>query len=161
VTHPDATRYFMTIPEAARLVLQAQALSDGGELFVLEMGEPVKIMDLARKMITLSGADAEIVFDGLRPGEKLHEALTHDDHELLPTGCEKVLRINALPRIADDLESGIDALIEQARSAHCAESVSSLAALVSDYAPYAAQAHCDDETASSQGVVTSATARAL
>jgi len=139
VTHPDVTRYFMTIPEAARLVLQAQALSDGGELFVLEMGEPLRILDLARKMITLSGARAEIVFDGLRPGEKLHEVLTHGDHQLVATGCAKILRLNALPLVATDFEYRVGALIDSARSAALPDTVAALAALVPDYTPSVAE----------------------
>lgn len=94
VTDPEVTRYFMTIPEAARLVLQAQALGAPGDIFVLEMGEPVKIVDLARKMIALSGVPADIEFIGLRAGEKLHEVLTTDLEKLLPTEREKVLRVD-------------------------------------------------------------------
>jgi FlaA1/EpsC-like NDP-sugar epimerase len=93
VTDPDVTRYFMTIPEAARLVLQAQAIGHTGDVFVLEMGEPVKIVDLARKMIALSGVPADIEFVGLRPGEKLHESLVHEDESLEPSGCENILRV--------------------------------------------------------------------
>lgn len=93
VTHPDVTRYFMTIPEAARLVLQAQAIGSAGDIFVLEMGEPVKIADVARKMIALSGVPADIEFVGLRPGEKLHEVLVSDAERLVPTGREKILRV--------------------------------------------------------------------
>jgi FlaA1/EpsC-like NDP-sugar epimerase len=94
VTDPDVTRYFMTIPEAARLVLQAQAIGETGDIFVLEMGEPVKIVDLARKMIALSGVPADIEFVGLRPGEKLHESLVHEHETLEPTSREKILRVN-------------------------------------------------------------------
>jgi len=112
VTDPEATRYFMTIPEAARLVLQAQAISSGGDLMVLEMGEPVKIVDLARKMITLSGSNAKIEFTGLRPAEKLHEVLVHDTEGLIPTKAEKILRVNALPLLPPGFGADIERLIE-------------------------------------------------
>jgi len=81
VTHPDITRYFMLIPEACELVLQAGAIGSGGEIFILDMGEPIKIVDLAEKMIELSGREGEIdiIFSGLRPGEKLYEELLIDD----------------------------------------------------------------------------------
>jgi dTDP-glucose 4,6-dehydratase len=75
VTHPDVTRYFMTIPEACQLVVQAGAIGRPGEVLILDMGEPVRILDVARHMIELSGRDIEIVFTGLREGEKLHEDL--------------------------------------------------------------------------------------
>ncbi len=94
VTHPDMTRYFMTIPEAAQLVLEASSKAKGGEIFVLEMGKPVRIVDLARQLIELSGlrpdVDIRIEFTGIRPGEKLYEELhTHEEHTL-PGGHEKV-----------------------------------------------------------------------
>jgi len=93
VTDPEVTRYFMTIPEAARLVLQAQAIGNPGDIFVLEMGEPVKIVDLARKMVALSGVPADIEFVGLRPGEKLHESLVHEHETLTPTSRKNILRV--------------------------------------------------------------------
>lgn len=93
VTDPDVTRYFMTIAEAARLVLQAQAIGRTGDIFVLEMGEPVRIVDLATKMIALSGVPADIEYVGLRPGEKLHESLVQEHESLEPTGADKIHRV--------------------------------------------------------------------
>lgn len=93
VTHPDITRYFMSIPEAAQLVLQAGLMGQGGEIFVLDMGEPVKIAELAKLMIRLSGADVDrirIEYTGLRPGEKLYEELLADDESTLPTPHPKL-----------------------------------------------------------------------
>jgi FlaA1/EpsC-like NDP-sugar epimerase len=93
VTHPDITRYFMSIPEAAQLVMQAGLMGKGGEIFVLDMGEPVKIVDLARDMIKLSGFQENeigIKFSGLRPGEKLYEELIADGEHLVPTKHQKV-----------------------------------------------------------------------
>ncbi|KMQ71123.1 polysaccharide biosynthesis protein [Chryseobacterium koreense] len=95
ITHPDIVRYFMTIPEACDLVLQAGTMGNGGEIFVFDMGEPVKIQDLATRMIKLSGlephSDIKIIYTGLRPGEKLYEELLSDDAKTMPTPNEKIM----------------------------------------------------------------------
>ncbi|MBE0417470.1 MAG: polysaccharide biosynthesis protein [Coriobacteriia bacterium] len=97
VTDPRVTRPFMTATEAARLILQAQAIASPGDTFVLETGEPVRIEELARKMIALSGIPAEIEFVGLRPGEKLQESLADDTEGLLSSGRENILRVDRQP----------------------------------------------------------------
>jgi len=95
VTHPEITRYFMTIPEACELVLEAGAMGEGGEIFIFDMGESIKIVDLARKMIVLSGLevnkDVEIHFTGLREGEKLYEELLNNTENARPTHHKKIL----------------------------------------------------------------------
>lgn len=95
VTHPEVTRFFMTIPEACQLVLEAGTMGKGGEIFIFDMGKPVKISDLARKMILLSGMqpgkDIEIVFSGLREGEKLYEELLNQSEDTIPTHHDKIL----------------------------------------------------------------------
>jgi FlaA1/EpsC-like NDP-sugar epimerase len=94
VTHPDITRYFMTIPEAVQLVLEAGAMGQGGEIYIFDMGKPVRIVDLAEKMIKLSGLtpdrDIKIIFSGLRPGEKLYEELLNNGEDDIPTHHEKI-----------------------------------------------------------------------
>ena len=118
ITHPDIARYFMMIPEASQLVLQAAAMGNGGEIFVLDMGESVKIVDLARDLISLSGLgedDIEIVFTGLRPGEKLYEELYFDDEQRVATSHAKVFcalhrptTLAAAEAVIDDLADVID-----------------------------------------------------
>jgi FlaA1/EpsC-like NDP-sugar epimerase len=100
VTHPEITRFFMSIPEAAQLVVQAGAMGQGGEIFVLDMGEPVRIVDLARDMIRLSGLadnDIKVVFTGLRPGEKLYEEVLATDEHTLATPHPKLRIARARP----------------------------------------------------------------
>ena len=113
ITHPEIARYFMMIPEASQLVLQAAAMGIGGEIFVLDMGESVKIVDLARDLIALSGLgedDIEIVFTGLRPGEKLYEELYFDDEQRVPTHHAKVFCALHRPTTLADAEAVIDEL---------------------------------------------------
>jgi FlaA1/EpsC-like NDP-sugar epimerase len=100
VTHPEMTRYFMTIPEAVSLIVQAGAFGNGGQVYVLDMGEPVSILELARNMIRLSGRDEseiEIRFVGARAGEKLHEELWSDGESVLPTKHAKIRRSTREP----------------------------------------------------------------
>ncbi len=111
VTHPDVTRYFMTIPEAVGLVLQCATLGKGGEIFVLDMGQPIRIVDVARQLIELSGlrpdVDIEIKFIGLRPGEKLFEELQHRGEKLTETAHPRILRLLADPVPLREVESWI------------------------------------------------------
>lgn len=125
VTHPEVTRYFMTIPEAANLVIQAGAMAKGGEVFVLDMGEPVKIVDLARRMIHLSGyevkdeknpgGDIEIVFSGLRPGEKLYEELIIGDDNIEPTEHSLIMQAREHSFDLSDIENTFAQLEDKAQ----------------------------------------------
>jgi len=111
VTHPDITRYFMLIPEACELVLQAASIGKGGEIFILDMGEPIKIVDLAKKMIDLSGRDdISIEFTGLRPGEKLYEELLIDDSDA-STDYESITVAKPTKYDIDELKKDIDKLL--------------------------------------------------
>ena len=125
VTHPEVTRYFMTIPEAANLVIQAGAMAQGGEVFVLDMGKPVKIVDLARRMIHLSGyevkdennpaGDIEIVFSGLRPGEKLYEELIIGDDNIEATQHSLIMQAREHSFELTDIESTLSELASRAQ----------------------------------------------
>jgi FlaA1/EpsC-like NDP-sugar epimerase len=137
ITHPEITRYFMSIPEAAQLVMQAGLMGNGGEIFVLDMGEPVRIADLAADMIRLSGFNTDeikIEYVGLRPGEKLYEELLADDEHTMPTPHEK-LRI-AQARTADI--SWVNSLllwIEGLHGTHEVQMKLELAGWVEEYRP--------------------------
>ena len=139
VTHPDMRRFFMTIPEACQLVLQAAAIGAGGQICVLDMGELVKIVDLARNLILLSGLrpgeDIKIQFTGMRPGEKLYEELNTMLEDTVPTAHEKI-RIfvgNGMPE--GDIETWLGGLREVCRARDVGRLVVALKEIVLDYSP--------------------------
>jgi FlaA1/EpsC-like NDP-sugar epimerase len=134
VTHPEMTRYFMTTPEAVSLVIQAGAIGGGGEIFVLDMGEPVRIIDLARDMIRLSGKEPErdipIQFIGVRAGEKLHEELWGADEEVAKTGHPKISRARRIPVSSEWLDEELAELERLVRNGETLEAVSRLSTMV-------------------------------
>ena len=138
ITHPKMKRYFMTIPEASQLVLQAATMGKGGEIFVLDMGEPVKIVDLARELITLSGLrpgeDIEIEFTGIRPGEKLFEELAIKGEDMQPTRHPKIGIWKNIPMDSNKLRAGIGELVNIARTRNHSEIVEKIKELVPEYA---------------------------
>ncbi len=151
VTHPEIRRYFMSIPEAAQLVLQAGLMGKGGEILVLDMGEPVKIVDLARDLIRLSGLtenDVKIVFTGLRPGEKLYEELLADDESTLPTPHPKlrVMKADAAHGVAWVAETV--RWLETPHAFAAAEARAGLAARVPEYQTAAESVRSESKAAS-------------
>ena len=144
VTHPDMTRFFMTVREAVELVLQASAIgggaaAQGGEIFVLEMGRPVRIVDLARQMIRLAGLrpdeDVEIAFSGVRPGEKLHESLFYATEQRLETGHDGVLLATSPPADLAMLQRQLSELTDAAEARRTTETLALIHRLVADYGP--------------------------
>ena len=146
ITHPEMTRYFMTIPEAAQLVLQAGALGKGGEIFVLDMGEPVRIVDLARDLIRLSGLEAgrdvEIAYTGLRPGEKLFEELYDRNEVRLPTPHPKIFRARHRPCLVAPLCEAFTRLADQVNGP-AERVIASLRESVPEYRPKRTSAEAD------------------
>ncbi|MDQ7989780.1 MAG: nucleoside-diphosphate sugar epimerase/dehydratase [Candidatus Dactylopiibacterium sp.] len=143
VTHPEITRYFMSIPEAARLVLQAGSMGEGGEIFVLDMGQPVKIVDLARNMIRLSGfseQEIRIEFTGLRPGEKLYEELLADAEQTRATHHPK-LRVARSRPVAADLVAQVELWLARDASLPDEDVRAGLRRWVPEYAPALAVEH--------------------
>lgn len=137
VTHPEITRYFMTIPEACRLVLEAGCMGEGGEIYVFDMGKSVKIVDLAKKMIQLAGMvpnqDILIEYSGLRPGEKLFEELLNDNENTMPTHHEKIMIGKVREYAFDEIQLQIYALIDHARRSDDLKVVSHMKKLVKEY----------------------------
>ena len=137
VTHSEMKRYFMTVPEASQLVLQAASMGKGGEIFVLDMGEPVKIVDLARELITLSGfrpgEDIEMIFTGLRPGEKLFEELSIEGEDMQRTRHPKISIWKNIPMDRERLRVGISELVTLAKNQTYSEIVRKINELVPEY----------------------------
>ncbi|HEV3479415.1 MAG TPA: polysaccharide biosynthesis protein, partial [Gaiellaceae bacterium] len=134
ITHPEMTRYFMTIPEAASLVVQAGSIGGAGEIFVLDMGDPVSILDLARDMIRLSGKEPEreipFEFIGVRAGEKLHEQLWGEGEEVAETGHPKIRRARRVPVDASWLDDELAELERLVLEGETLEAVSRLSTIV-------------------------------
>ncbi|MDD4661021.1 MAG: nucleoside-diphosphate sugar epimerase/dehydratase [Massilibacteroides sp.] len=137
VTHPDIIRYFMTIPEACRLVLEAGTMGQGGEIFVFDMGEPVKIADLAKRMIRLAGlepdVDIDIKYTGLRPGEKLYEEVLSDQETTLPTPYEKIRVAGVRDCDYQTIAFEIEALIKSAHTSDTFDTVRKMKAIVPEF----------------------------
>ncbi|WP_394364784.1 polysaccharide biosynthesis protein [Pedobacter antarcticus] len=137
VTHPEITRYFMTIPEACRLVLEAGCMGEGGEIFVFDMGKSVKIVDLAKKMIQLAGLvpnqDIRIEYSGLRPGEKLYEELLNDNENTMPTHHSKIMIGKVREYEFDEIQNQIYNLIDSARRSEDMQVVRLMKELVKEY----------------------------
>lgn len=134
VTHPDIERYFMLIPEACKLVLQAATIGEGGKIYVFDMGQPVKIVDLARRMIELSGkSDIQIAYSGLRPGEKLYEELLNDAERVEPTPYERISIARVREYVFDEVQTAIQELINTALSYDAKRTVKLMKGLVPEY----------------------------
>jgi FlaA1/EpsC-like NDP-sugar epimerase len=137
VTHPEITRYFMTIPEACRLVLEAGCMGKGGEIFIFDMGKSVKIVELAKKMIRLAGmepnVDIKIEYSGLRPGEKLYEELLNDNENTMPTHHEKIMIGQVREYVFEDIENQIAQLINSAKNDNDRQVVQHMKKLVPEF----------------------------
>ncbi|MVT42068.1 SDR family NAD(P)-dependent oxidoreductase [Chitinophaga oryziterrae] len=137
VTHPDITRYFMTIPEACQLVLEAGAMGQGGEIFVFDMGEPVKIVELAKKMIRMSGRepgkDIQVVYTGLRPGEKLYEELLNNAENTISTYHEKIMIARVREYDFVEVKDKIEHLIASAHKHYLTPTVALMKQLVPEF----------------------------
>ena len=151
VTHPEMIRYFMTIPEACRLILQANAMGKGGEIFVFDMGEQVRIVELAKKMIRLAGLsplkDIRIVFTGLRPGEKLYEELLADYEHTLETSHQRIRIFQTRKYDMSELKEAFEELVRHAEAHHLEDTIRAMKQLIPEYksnnSPYAKYDYLD------------------
>jgi FlaA1/EpsC-like NDP-sugar epimerase len=148
VTHPEVTRFFMSIPEAAQLILQAGAMGKGGEIFILEMGEPIRILDLAKTVIRMSGfvpeQDIPIIFTGLRPGEKLYEELITVDEGIIPTQHEKIMVLKGNGNGYSNVTMQVDELISVAETFDISAIKRKMGELVPEYTPWQEELRRDD-----------------
>ena len=137
VTHPEITRYFMTIPEACALVLEAGTMGKGGEIFIFDMGKSVRIVDLAKRMISLSGLtlgkDIQVRFSGLRPGEKLYEELLNSKENTIPTHHPRILIAKVREYNPKEVASGINELVALSISGSDKEVVQKMKAMVPEF----------------------------
>ncbi len=144
-------RYFMTIPEACRLILQANAMGQGGEIFVFDMGEQVRIVELAKKMIRLAGLsplkDIRIVFTGLRPGEKLYEELLADYEHTLETSHQRIRIFQTRKYDMSELKEAFEELVRHAEAHHLEDTIRAMKQLIPEYksnnSPYAKYDYLD------------------
>jgi FlaA1/EpsC-like NDP-sugar epimerase len=144
VTHPEITRYFMTIPESCQLVLEAGNMGKGGEIFIFDMGKSIKIIDLAKKMIRLSGLtlgkDIQIIYSGLRPGEKIHEELLNDQENTVPTHHPKIMigkvRDYNFESVKNDIQNLLDLYNSQNQTAIVAKMKDIVPEFISQNSPF-------------------------
>jgi len=139
VTHPEMTRFFMTIPEAVQLVIQAAAMGGDGDIFILDMGRPIKILELARNMIRLSGfepgKDIPIEIKGIRPGEKLKEELVNKGEETVLTDVDKILKVKTGTVPLGELNKKLWQIEESSKKGNDEEVKKLLAGLINNYSP--------------------------
>jgi FlaA1/EpsC-like NDP-sugar epimerase len=163
ITHPDMQRYFMLIPEASQLVMQAGAIGQGGEIFVLDMGEPVKILDLALELVRRRGLepgrDIDIEFTGIRPGEKLFEELAADDEQTRPT-AHPMIRVWELPKASGQQMKRMLELLGQAASGSRDQILYALSRCVPEYRPDTATSESPDQATNLRLIVAASDATA-
>ena len=156
VTHPDMIRYFMLIPEACQLILQAGSMGKGGEIFILEMGKPVKIDSMARDLIRFSGfepgVDIKIEYIGLRPGEKLYEELITAQENVVPTGHSKIMVLNSCGMVTDTLDGELESLKKVAQNRNHDKIRAVLKKIIPEYSPGSSDSSDSSDSSGEGGV---------